>query len=302
MKNKTFRAIVLLTILVTLLSGCYWNTAVPEDGVALKITSGKLEKVLGPGRYSDPFGMYTTLTTIDCSAKTINWSDPDLVTSDKQPIGLALSVTYARSRAPETVKFMWGQYNSEAKSDEALEEQVRNRIPRVAKAITTKYSLNDMLGIESEVDRTIVTQEMNDILTAELAEVGIVLLDVGIDNITPDQAYMDLLKRKANAVISVEVAQEETRLLEEQKAQEVAQTDIELERARRERLVQEERGQTYAKSPELYELRKLQLLADIFKQGDKVFFLPADGDVSLLFTGEALTSEGSVVPIPGDGR
>lgn len=286
--TKLYRIVVVL-LMALLLTGCYWNTKVQPEQAGIRLKKGKIEEVAGPGMYSG--GMYTDIVIVNVSAQTITWNDPDLVTRDKQPIGLDIGVTYARNRTDESLASMWRQYNREARNDEALAQQVLNRVPRVAKAVTTQYTLDEMLGISGEAGREIVTQALFDLLEPELAEFGIVLLDVGINNIAPDPEYLALLKQKANAQVAVEVAQQEAKKLIEQLEQEKAQTEIELERARRENEVNAELSKTYAQSPEYFELEKLRLLANVFGQRDKIVFLPEGADITLFMGG------GGIVPI-----
>lgn len=290
MKNHCMIGILSL-LLLSLGAGCYLPGTVDSHEVGLKITSGRVEQVLEPGRYTD-VGWFTYLRTVDASAKTTSWSDPDLVTRDKQPIGLDISVTYARNREHASIIQMWRQYNLEAKDDQALATQVLKRIPGAAKDLTTRYSLDEMLGITTEAPgRSIVTQALFDALEPELEEVGITLLNVTIENITPSEQYLNLLEEKANAQAATEVARELTKQLEEQLKQEEAQTKIELEKARRQNEVNSELAKTYEASPEYFELEKLRLMQNVLGGKDKLIFVPPGTDLSLLFTGE------SVIPV-----
>jgi regulator of protease activity HflC (stomatin/prohibitin superfamily) len=283
-----FRFVLALVVLSLLISGCYLPGTVDSSEVGLKITSGKVEDVLEPGRYTD-VGWYTSLATVDTSAKTTDWKDPDLVTRDKQPIGLTISVTYARNRDHKSIKQMWTQYNTEARDDKALAAQVLKRVPGAAKDLTTRYSLDEMLGITPDAPgRAIVTQALFDALEPELEEIGISLLNVTIGNIAPSEQYLNLLEEKANAQASTEVAREMTKQLEEQLKQEEAQTQIELEKARRQNEVNSELAKTYEQSPEYFELEKLRLMQGVIGGKDKLIFIPPGTDLSLLFSADGL--------------
>lgn len=133
-----FVSLVLLSIL---LSGCY-NKTIDSSSSGVKTSSGKVEEIVSAGWYFNMNPM-AGMNVIDHSAKTFSWYDPDLVTQDKQPIGISMSITVQRSTKNEDVKEMWNTYRSEATSDSALEQQVLGRVPGVAKAITTKYTLDE---------------------------------------------------------------------------------------------------------------------------------------------------------------
>lgn len=283
--NKLYHISVVL-LMGLLLTGCYYNTKVTPDQAGIRLKKGKIQEVAGPGMYSG--GWYADIEIVSVSAQTTNWTDPDLVTKDKQPIGLDIGITYARNGSAESLTMMWKQYNREARNDEALAQQVLNRVPRAAKAVSTQYTLDEMLGISGEIGRKVVTQALFDLLEVELAEFGIVLLDVGINNIAPDPEYLALLKQKANATVAVEVAAQETLKLVEQLNSAKAETDIHLEGARRQNLINEELAKTYTLSPEFFQLEKLRALTSIFGPRDKIVFLPEGADVTLFMGGEGL--------------
>ncbi len=281
-----------LCIGVLLLTGCFWNAQIQTSQVGLIMSDGvKVDSVVGAGRYTQ-MGWFADIARVDVSSKTLEWEDPDLVTKDKQPISLKVGVTYRRDSQSKSVLQMWDTYRAEATNDEALQRQVLNRVPRTAKAVTTKFTLDEMLGIAETGGREFVQQELFDLLAPELTEVGVVLLDVGINDIGVDPEFLNLLKAKAQAQVKSEVAQETTKQLAEQLIQERAQTEIDLELARRENAVNEELAQVFADSPEYMELERLRLLANVIGRNDKIYFVPPGVDISLF-----LGSNGSVVPI-----
>jgi len=291
--------VVLLVLAMMLVSGCTFNEKVSEYEVGLDMDGGvDIVRTLPAGRYTR-WGFFDNIETVDVSAKTVQWEDPDLVTSDKQEIGFSLQVTYARDKTK--VEEMWSDYHTEAVNDEALKAQVLGRIPRVSKAVTTQFTLNEMLGIDEEgtiheeLGRYLVQEKVFNLLEEELSEINVVLLDVGINNIAPDAEYMDLLARKATAQVSVEVAREEKTLADVQVLTEEAQTEVALERARRARLVAQENAKVYETNPGWLQLQIWEAAKEVFS-GDTVWFLDPNADITLLFTGES-----SVLPVsPGE--
>jgi hypothetical protein len=285
MKKLTVLAILLLAVS---LSGCYWMREIEENERGLMMPDGvTVKQVLGPGRYTD-MGWFSELKVFDTSAKAATWLDPDLVTQDKQPIGFEVSITYARKGDAESVTSMWQRYNAEARNDDALNQQVLARVPRVAKGITTRYSLDEMLGISEGTARADIQNDLFNDLSSELDEIHVELLDVGINNIAPDPTYMDSLKRKASAQINVEVAQEETKLKVEQLRQEQAETQIALERASRERQVQEEQAKVLVVNDRYYELQRLEAIQGMFSSRDKVWIIDPNQDITMLFGAEGV--------------
>lgn len=298
MKSRKMLVVALMLVLAVALSGCSWNKPVEEHEIGLKLKGGtEIVAVLPAGRHS-AMGWFDEIKTVSVSALTVQWQDPDLVTWDKQQIGFSVQATFARDRNADEIKKMWQDYNAETVSDEALMAQVLGRIPRVAKAVTTQFTLDQMLGIDEEgvvneqLGREIVTQKIEDYLARELAEIHCVLLDVGINNIAPDQNYMALLARKATAQVSVEVAREEKELADVQVLTEKAQTEVELEKARRARLVAQENAKVFETNPGWLRLQIWEAAKEVFA-GDNVWFIDPNTDLTLLFTGE-----GDMAPIP----
>jgi regulator of protease activity HflC (stomatin/prohibitin superfamily) len=299
LRSKGLAMVLTLCVLSLTLSGCYWQRQVEESQRGLVMPDGAtVQEVVGAGRYTN-LGWYAELRTVDVSAKTTTWSDPDLVTADKQPIGLEVGITYRRMSESDNIRSMWSDYRAEATSDNAMAQQVLNRIPRVAKEVTSEYTLDEMLGVAAGEGsgRTVLTQDLFTKLEPELAEAHIQLLDVGINNISPSEEYLSLLEDKANAQVRVEVAREETKALEEQLAQEQAQTEIELEKARRQNQVNAELAKTYEQSPEYYELERLRLLQGVLGEQDKLYFIPQGTSLSLILAGEG-DGPMPVVPAP----
>lgn len=298
MRNARLGIVLCLLAASTVLSGCYWQREVESSQVGLVQPNGvTVTEVTGAGRYTN-LGFYADLDVIDVSAKTVQWNDPDLVTQDKQPIGLSLAVTYQRKRDKESILTMWDNYRSEATSDQALEQQVLTRVPSVAKAVTTRYSLDEMLGVaEDQVGTTggreAMTTDLFNLLKPQLDEFGVQLLDIRVENIDPDDAYLAQLAEKARAILGVELAKAEAQRLEQVLEQERRQTLIELEKAQRENQVNEERAKVYRTSPQFFELRRLELLKDVVGANDKIYFVPQGADLTMILSGQ----QNQIVPV-----
>jgi hypothetical protein len=289
---KVLEICLALFMVCTMLSGCYLNKGVEPNQVGLRMNNGiSIDEVVGSGRYTN-WSWFSELQVMDVSAKNIIWEDPDLWTSDKQPVNFSVSVTYARKKDKDSVIQMWEVYNSEAKDDQALALLVQNRIPRVAKAVTTTMTLDQMLGVggsNSDEGRVVLEQKMTDLLLSELKECNIDLLDVGVNNIGVDDEYASKLKEKAVSQVASELAAQKTRQLAEQVKQEKAQTDVDLEIAKRKNLVSEEENKIYTLNPQAFELERLRLLKDVVGDNDKIYFIPEGTDINLVLSGTNYT-------------
>lgn len=287
------RLILIPTVASAILSGCYQFQQVSESQIGLLMPGGNVvEQVVGPGRYTDR-SYWSDIFVMDVSSKIWEWSDPDLVTSDKQVIGVSVGVTVQRGRTETMARKLWAEYNAEARTDDALQVLVFNRLSRSAKDATSRFSLDEMLGTGgSEVGgRGELANHIFDVLAEELAQSGVVLVDVGVTNINPSQSYRDSLDAKAKAIAETEVTRERTRQINEQLAQEQSLTKIAIEQASRERQVQEEKAKVFNQSPEAYELEKLRIMTEAIGGQDKIYFVPEGANISLFL------NPGQAVPV-----
>lgn len=299
---KVIRNIALLLIVVSTflsLSGCYW-ASIESSQVGVETYRGQVTNILPPGGHQS-FDPFVDLDIVDCSAKTLEWSDPDLVTKDKQPIGITIVASFARKRDMDSVRLMWDKWRDEAISDEALLRQVNNRIPSVAKTITAKYTLDQLLGTvegdaQTQFGRGVVINELMKLLGPELEEFGVELYDVRISNFAPDPGYLEKLKEKARVQVDKEIAEQRTAQLQEQLKAEKAQTDVELEKASRQNRVNEELAKVYDRSDRYYELERLKLLKEVLGPTDKIYFIPEGANLTIFLAGGASFP---ILPTPG---
>ena len=291
-RSKSLFSIAILILLALLLGGCYRNAEITESEIGLAMSNGITidpDGVKFTGRYTDG-GWYANIVEIDTSAKTTIWSDPDMITRDKEIIGFEVGVTYRRTRDPKEILKLWNTYPSEAQSDEALKTQVDNRMARSMKQVTAMYSLDEMFGTAgTDVDRSDLTQSAFDKVSSELAEVGIELLDIGVNNINPSDSYRASLDAKAKAASAVEVSRNETIALQEKLKQEQAQTQIALEHAKRDNEVAMIEATLLTQSPEAFELEKIKAMADIFGEKSVIYFMQPGTDISAFFNSPSNT-------------
>jgi regulator of protease activity HflC (stomatin/prohibitin superfamily) len=286
------RSIFFLLFLVGALTSCYCARTIDENEVGLHMSDGiSVDRTLASGRYSDN-SYWSKLVEVDTSSKTNIWEDPDVATKDKQQIGVQVGVTYRRGPSAEAVLRMWQTYRNEAVNDDALWQQVSNRISRVLKNITTSYSLDQLLGVaDDDTSRALIADILLEDLQTELNDVGVTIVDVGINNISPSESYRQLLEQKAAAQAAVEIAVQNKRKAEEELGQVQAETEIELELARRERLVAEEQNKVFEESPLAYELERMRVMSEMLGDNDKIIFVPTEGNLNLFLGSGILEGE-----------
>jgi uncharacterized membrane protein YqiK len=290
-KNSKLLVIVLLALIGSfLMSGCYWQASVDGSEVGLVLNNGiSIDSVVGPGRYDNPFGWYAKLKIIDTSVKTVEWTDASLVTSDKQPISLKLAISYHRNSSEEVVRQMYSTYNRELFDDGALATLVASRVPNSAKNNTAKMNLDQLL-----FGREDFANNLNKELSKELMRVGVVLDTVQVADIGADEGYMAKLKQKAQVIQDREIAQESVKTAEQNLLKTRAESEIQIELAKRQNEVNKELAKVYEGNARFYELKRLEALEKVLGPNAKIVFIPEGSPLSVINS----ESGTNVVPVP----
>lgn len=284
---------LMMIALVFSMYGCYFNATVNSGEVGVKMGDGvKISEVVGAGRYTD-MGWYANITSIDISAKQVKLHIDDVSTSDKQTVSIDILAEVARRGDDASVRLMWENYNDVARSDDRLTALVQDLMRSPVNKVSTTMTVDEMLGVDENSEKTRATMEADiaDLLRPVLEARGISLNTLNVTNVGVDPQYQAKLQEKSTAAIEIELAEQKAKQLEKQLEQEKAQTEIDLEKARRANLVAEEEAKVYEQSPEAYELRRLELMQGMLGESDKVYFVPEGADITLFLGGEGIVKE-----------
>ena len=82
--------VILVLVLVVGRNFAYFFVVVEEQETAVQFRGGRIYNIVGPGVYSD-VGLFVRVSKISCQAIPFEVSDPELITKDKQRIGLIVS-------------------------------------------------------------------------------------------------------------------------------------------------------------------------------------------------------------------
>ena len=288
MKKRIALALMLVVMTLSLCS-CYFNSTVDSSEVGVKMDDGvQISEVVGAGRYTD-LGWYADLNRIDISAKQVNLLIEDVSTSDKQTVSVEILAEVARKSDEASVRTIWENYNAVAKNDEQLIKLVQDLMRSPVNKVSTTMTVDEMLGVDENSDKTRATMEQDiaELLRPLLESRGIALNALNVMNVGVDPQYQAKLQEKSTAAIEIELAEQKAKQLEKQLEQEKAQTEIDLEKARRANLVAEEEAKVFEQSAEAYELRRLELMKDMLDESDKIYFIPEGADITLFLGSES---------------
>lgn len=281
MKKRIALVCILIAAMFSMCS-CYWKAEIQSNEVGLIMDDGvSVSSVVGAGRYTD-MSRYADIKSIDISTKKIVLTIDDVSTSDKQTVGLEVLAEVSRKSDEESVRNLWKNYNAVAKKDEQLEALVQDLLRSPVNKVSTQMTVDEMLGVaDSNKTRATMESDIFNLLSPLLESRGIALNAFQVMNISVDPQYQAKLQEKSTAAIEIELAEQKAKQLEKQLEQEQAQTEIDLEKARRANLVAEEEAKVYETSAEAYELKKLELMKDMLGESDKVYFIPEGADITL---------------------
>lgn len=272
-------AIILLIILFIFSGNFYYvlERVQPEE-IGVQFSAGRIKNVVGPGLYSD-FGLFVELEKVSTQAIPFKVTDPELITRDKQRIGLVVSGDIFRPglEKRDILRRLWPQYRGIYLQDDLTVARVEDLAKQSMKVCVGDRTFDDAIIGQARDDlRTCIDDEL-DLLVDQfgLNVANLVVPDVVISEdvqaaldaivrsrLETEKAAQDQLKAQAEAAaeqarqegeIRVEQSriQEQTRqqtLLAELERERLAaqQTVIEAERANDLALLETERAKIAA--------------------------------------------------------
>ncbi|HMQ33526.1 MAG TPA: SPFH domain-containing protein [Chloroflexaceae bacterium] len=278
------------------------------------VTQGRVEGVQEPGIYFRPFAPFTSVETVNVRRQTRTISQ-NVASSDKQLYDIDIQVDYARIPAPEALRASYGEIGV---SDDQLNAFLDGFINDALKSASTQFTLDQALsdrgGFADRISRFLTSSADGQRSPAEQLYVRLEAVKV-LDIKVGDQ-YAQLLAEKANLEVQIETEQKRREQIEAQQSnnlfqaeQEAAvaltrergQTQAALEAARRDGEVRAIQGRYWRENPELFELRKRELMVEMLQNGN-MWFVDPNTDITLLLNqmGAGAGSTTAIIPQPAE--
>lgn len=289
---------------VVMTSGCYWNDEVATNQVGVQLDENKIQNVVGAGVYTD-MGFWADLKTMDVDTLTFSVEDPEVLTQDNQAVGVKITIQARRKSDAESVKNIFTNWSSLT-----VNENLVNTISATAregiKNGTRGYTLTSLLD-----DRNGLAQAIRTALEDDVIKYSVEIINVTVENIAISESYGAILSETANIKAQTDqelrrqslinqqaandiLAQEQrVRVAEAQLLAEQAETDVQVEIAQRAGEVTAASNQVYADNLQAYELKRLELLKELFSDRT-VYFIPQGTDLTTFFN----TTTNPIIPIP----
>lgn len=234
-------AFVLILILFGFMSNFfYFFERVDEDEVGVQFVSGRIKDVVGPGIYSDA-GLFVEMRRVSSQAIAFSVSDAELITRDKQRIGLVVTGDIFRPRLEERdlLQNLWGEYSALYQDDEAARVRIEDRAKQAMKVCVGNRGFDDnVIGTGRDELRECIDDELNKLadnygLTVDNVAVPEVILSPEVQarldeivqsRLQTEKAAQDKLKAQAEAAAEQarqegEIRVQQSRIQEESRQQ-----------------------------------------------------------------------------------
>jgi hypothetical protein len=230
----------------------YLFVTVDQNEVGVQFRGGQIYNIVGPGVYSD-VGLFVELKRVSSQAVSFSVRDEEIITSDKQRIGLVVSGDIFRPNLAqkELIQRYWAQYSNLYLSDELVKNRVSDLARQSMKVCIGERNFDDaIIGTARDALRACVDDELSKLA----ANFGLQIDNVVIPEVvlSPEvQASLDAIvqsrletekaaqdKLKALAQASAEQSRQEGEIrVAQSRIQEEARQQIILAQLEREKLL-----------------------------------------------------------------
>ncbi|MFN8454994.1 MAG: SPFH domain-containing protein [Anaerolineae bacterium] len=294
MKNRlaggisTFVVIIVILIVAVVLlvfssNFYYFFERVEEQEVGVQFESGRIVDVVGPGVYSD-FGFYVELRKISSQAIPFSIEDQEIITKDKQRIGLVVSGDIFRPNLAQKDVLLdkWAEYRNVYLDDQLAQSRVQALAQQAMKVCVGDRNFDDnVVGTARDELRNCIDAELSDLA----ANFGLQIENVVVPNVvlSPEvQTALDAIvqsrlatekaaqdKLKAQAEASAEQARQEGEIrVQQSRIQEEAKQQTTLAQLEQEKILAQKAVIEANKANELAQVEAQKAIIDAQKQNE----------------------------------
>lgn len=241
--------VVVLAVVFSVMRSFWYFEVIENNEVGVAIEAGQVVDIKQPGIAYD-IGLFVRLVKIRTSAVAVVVDDPELITFDKQRIGLQVTADIFRSSEPDTLKSNYGRYNSIYTDDTALQQRMTAFTLQAMKVCVGDKKFDEaVIGSGRDELRACIDEELSNLadpLGLEVRNVAVpqvtispevqAALDAIVQSrLATEKAKQDVEKAKQEA--AAQQAVEEGRIrVEQSKLQEEARQQVTLQQLKQQQL------------------------------------------------------------------
>lgn len=232
--------VIVLLFLLIVFSGQFYYAfeRVNEQEVGVQFQGGSIKDVVGPGVYSD-FGLYVDLVRVSTQAVPFIVQDDEIITQDKQRIGLVISGDIFRPGVEDRdrIRQLWAQYRVYYLDDGLVQSRVQELAKQAGKVCVGDRTFDDnVVGAARDILRTCIDDELSELASN---------FGLNIDNVVvPDVILSPEVQAGLDAIVQSRL---ETEKAAQDKLRAQAQADAEQARQEGEIRVEQSRIQEQAR-------------------------------------------------------
>jgi regulator of protease activity HflC (stomatin/prohibitin superfamily) len=234
-------AILIAVLVLTSSNLFYVMQRVEQQEVGVRFRSGRIVDVVGPGLYTDA-GLYVELKRVPSSAVPFTVEDDEIITQDKQRLGLLVAGDIFRPNLAQAdiLKSNWAQYSELYLQESILQNRVEGLARQAMKVCIGERTFNDnVIGTARDVLRECIDAELS-----RLAEnYGLQIANVVVPNIILSSEAQGLLDAITQSRLNTEKAAQDRLKAEAEASAEQARQQGEV-RVAQSRVQEEARQQT----------------------------------------------------------
>lgn len=292
---RVIPVVVVVLLLLGLGAATFRFAQINEGERGLIITQGAVEGVQEPGIFFRIFAPFTRVEVVNVRRQTRQISQ-NVASSDKQLYDIDIQVDYSRRTDEQGLR---EQYATIGVSDDQLNLFLDGFINDALKSASTQFTLDQVLsdrgGFAGRITQ-FLRSSPSEGQPSPIDQLFVNLEAVKVLDIKVGEEYARLLAEKANLEVQIETEEKRRQQIEAQQAnnlfqaeqeakvaltQEKGRTAAALEAASREAQVRTLQGQAYRDNPELLELRRRELAAEMLQSGN-IWFVDPNTDLTLL--------------------
>ena len=228
-------------VLITSSNLFYVMERVEQQEVGVRFRAGKIVDVVGPGLYTD-VGLYVDLKRVPSSAVPFTVEDDEIITQDKQRLGLVVAGDIFRPNLSQAdiLTASWAQYSELYLQEDILQNRIEGLARQAAKVCIGERTFNDnVIGTARDVLRECIDSELS-----RLAEgYGLQISNVVVPNIILSEEAQSLLDQITQSRLNTEKAAQDRLKAEAEASAEQAKQQGEV-RVAQSRVQEEARQQT----------------------------------------------------------
>jgi len=141
----------------------YLFERVDEQEVGVQFRAGSIQQIVGPGVYSD-FGLYVRMVKVSSQAIPFLIDDPEIITRDKQRIGLVVRGDIFRPNLTQKdrLRELWAEYRDIYLDDDLAKDKVNGLAQQAMKVCVGDRTFDDnIIGTARDALRACIDDELS---------------------------------------------------------------------------------------------------------------------------------------------